>query len=1403
MQQPLIPRADRSRGEYSIQPTDDHEDFNDDIVDGKKPAVVRRPGKAPNYKPKPLKWPFITGLVVMLCVAIALVAYAERALPDSESDAIIVDSPAGLPNSRRRLFIRQNTTVDESTPGEAESSIGAKAVSNPTVSPTVVSILVESSEASAGKQAPTSASGASQVPAPTGETSDSPSPSEPTAISESVPVISDGRSNRRPTASGDGDIGKQDTGASSVISGLIADTSSLPSNLVPIGTSVLTTTLGSTTLPESTITTVVNMTSVTTFTSMSTVTSGQDTTITTVFETSVRVFPSGNATGSFLGSSWTQTQVTMTTTSRIPAFESYVLSEVPVPVTSTVTSETTIESTVPATVAPVTGEVTVTYYTTAPIPGEITATIKNDPNRRPETAVNRPGTPVETIGVTVIDGATVTTVETPTPVVIVVPTGQVKTFTADPQVRVGTTQFGGAPVTSFLVLTPTPASPTLSADIATTVGGNPVTVVTQQPPRTFESVINGVLQTVVETPPARTIISTEGGTLTTVRAILTAAPGQPITFTVVSDVEGTPVTQVVVSTPAGGVSFLPITFPVTTSVGATPRVVTITPEPTSFVTTIDGTPITMFTTPPVTSFTTTEGGSLTTTNSVITPTGTGLITITFVSTTGGTLTTFTSTISPGSTFVSTISGTLTTITSTPSPTTRTSTRSKTTSTFTSTLTSTDSAATPTSTVIGSTRVFKWTESDIFVGTFLPPLFGVALVIPLRIIDLNAKLYQPFQSLAQQGGGSGAETLTMQYTGFMTFITPIITLLQGHPVPFLTTLMVLCGSFIVPLATEAIGLKLHGRCVRNTAVPGCGPSLGVSPAPAHALIGLIVAVILLLLIVLFLTSRWATGVHANPWNIAGIASLAGNPAVRVRQNSEKAMKQAVSQKQYGLGYFTPPDGDREEYGIVLTDESGRGLHEHDEGHDSDGLIDSAGGTVGGKRTNSANNLPLMPLRYPWRLALIAFELGLLIFIIYYHVYYHVTLNEKGRVFDDGRLWEFMNANTFGVRFVAAIVGVIIAFCWQSFFLSVSIMAPYQAMALRTQPPERSILLSPCTNPFSGLYSALKQRHPFLFATSLAAILSELLPVFLANVFFSLSQTSRTATACASIASIILGLSILVLVSSFFVKWPPMPVDPRSIAGMMYYVSLSHMLAGQQDGHDARRSDFEGMSELNGHEREKRVREKGRRYFYGVLVGGSWRRLGVDCDLGTGPVTGVGPSGLGHTGLGLSGGYNEGYAGPPMVDTSYYGVGGVAGGLMSGGLAEGGRPPLGMGTISEEGEAAGSGSGSGGLFGGHGRSISRDSRSAGGSSGVSRIDEPPALHEHDEGLLASSGGMRGGAGGGFLGPSFADRVAGALGRSGSTASGLGTGLLGTGGATRGGYDTIPPPPPGMFRDRGDRG
>jgi hypothetical protein len=166
-----------------------------------------------------------------------------------------------------------------------------------------------------------------------------------------------------------------------------------------------------------------------------------------------------------------------------------------------------------------------------------------------------------------------------------------------------------------------------------------------------------------------------------------------------------------------------------------------------------------------------------------------------------------------------------------------------------------------------------------------------------------------------------------------------------------------------------------------------------------------------------------------------------------------------------------------------------------------------------------------------------------------------------------------------------------------------LTPFQLMAQRTQPAAKSILLSPLTNPFSGIYTAVKHRQLFLFTTSLAAIFSEFLPLLLSNVPFSLAQPYDAAAVSAIMSCIFLSVLIAVVVASFFVRYPPMPVDPRSIAGAMYYVSQSHMI-----------TDFSGISRLDAKEREQRVKEMGRRYFYGVLVGGTWRRMGVDYDMG---------------------------------------------------------------------------------------------------------------------------------------------------------------------------------------------
>jgi len=170
----------------------------------------------------------------------------------------------------------------------------------------------------------------------------------------------------------------------------------------------------------------------------------------------------------------------------------------------------------------------------------------------------------------------------------------------------------------------------------------------------------------------------------------------------------------------------------------------------------------------------------------------------------------------------------------------------------------------------------------------------------------------------------------------------------------------------------------------------------------------------------------TGVSANPWSLAGIASLVGSSAVRIREGDEASMRIAVAEKRYGLGFYVDEKSGREEYGIVLLDDAGRGLNH--------------GGLVGGsdpedvdqtaKGRDKRAQMPFVTLRYPWRVVFGLFQLAVLVFVIYYHAYY------RGGIRDNGRLWLFLNSNEFGVRFVSAVIGVILAFCWQTLFISES-------------------------------------------------------------------------------------------------------------------------------------------------------------------------------------------------------------------------------------------------------------------------------------------------------------------------------------------------------------------------------
>ncbi|KAF6788432.1 hypothetical protein CSOJ01_15027 [Colletotrichum sojae] len=768
----------------------------------------------------------------------------------------------------------------------------------------------------------------------------------------------------------------------------------------------------------------------------------------------------------------------------------------------------------------------------------------------------------------VIDGKVETVVDKGKPETIVTNDGGVYTvaYTPTPEMRV--TRQGGQETQMVITVTPSPEIANVA--VPTTIDGTPTVVVI---PQTLGTAGPGAFK---EVP------TTVDGKATVVKVPLTP---EPVLLAVQTTIDGTPTVLLVKSTPTAP-GFSPISLTVVSQVGGVTGVFTTTDAPETIKTTIDGKETTIIRTPEPRVFTSVSGGTKSTMTIVTTPTGTMPLSFTVITSVGGTLSTIVSTPKP-TTFTTSISGTLRTITSTPKPTTRFSTRKPSTVVMTSTSTPTSTGSPDT--IITEVERFSFTGGDYFAGKFLPVILAVMIAVPLRVIDLNAKLYQPFYALAQDAGALGRNSMTLQFDGFKGFLAPFEVLGQGHPVPFITTLMIWCSSMLAPLATEAIGMKLHGTC-KITAIEGCGIQLGVSTMSAHALVALLALIIVLLLVLLYFLRNFETGLHANPWSIAGISSLARNAGIRSHHLDFKAGRAAMAEKRYGFGFFQNGQG-REEYGIVHHDDDSRGLHD---GAAASGALPAADDELTGEhqrapRPKLRKPVPFIALTYWWRFLFIFFLAALFTIILYYHV----TLTTRTSFKD------FMDSQTFGVRFFFAALGVTVIFCWESIFVSIAIISPYHRMGRRSQPPERSILLTRPTNGFYGIYAAVKDGNVVLMLAAFMSILAEFLPILFANVPYNLTQTLTSHNVCARVSLAILALMLVTVVASLFIKWPEMPVDPRSIAGAMYYLNESRML-----------EDFEGLSKLDSGERERKVKELGRRYFYGSIAGTHGKRMGVE-------------------------------------------------------------------------------------------------------------------------------------------------------------------------------------------------
>ncbi|KAJ3555362.1 hypothetical protein NPX13_g10369 [Xylaria arbuscula] len=455
-----------------------------------------------------------------------------------------------------------------------------------------------------------------------------------------------------------------------------------------------------------------------------------------------------------------------------------------------------------------------------------------------------------------------------------------------------------------------------------------------------------------------------------------------------------------------------------------------------------------------------------------------------------------------------------------------------------------------------------------MGTFLTTLVASILAIAVRILDTNAKSFQPWHALTHEQGSSGRDSICLDTGGWRSLLMGLRSLAGGQAVVFLVSLLSLSSAVLVPVSAGAITLDLRGDgCkIGGSTASNCAYVLSVSPMVSKATIGILAVMSLTTILLVIIVGRWRLGVYSNPWSMSTLASLSVNPEVRrmildVATGSDtKRARSDLRHQDFKLDYF---HGVKEqmEYGIVALDRfrgTGLSMYQNEKSPLTSGIKDE--GFLG--RRNSS---PFFMLGIVGRVCLFLFMSGVLVLVLYY-----------ARTGGDTPFEQFIDSDSFGVQFLFTGLGVVITLLWSGFFGAVSVMNSYQYLSEGPREAAKSVLLAPPSNAFSGLWHAIRTRRVFLGLVSLASILSESLGIFLGNVRFQVTQTFFVNQLCTWAAVAIISMMLLVLLISFFLKWPHMPVDPSSIAGAMYYVCDNSVI-----------DKFEGLSTFDKKDRDRTV------------------------------------------------------------------------------------------------------------------------------------------------------------------------------------------------------------------------
>ncbi|ESZ90863.1 hypothetical protein SBOR_8755 [Sclerotinia borealis F-4128] len=444
-----------------------------------------------------------------------------------------------------------------------------------------------------------------------------------------------------------------------------------------------------------------------------------------------------------------------------------------------------------------------------------------------------------------------------------------------------------------------------------------------------------------------------------------------------------------------------------------------------------------------------------------------------------------------------------------------------------------------------------------IASFLPLFLVIFYAIPWRILENTVRYMEPFYQLRPFSHSTESEAIHLNYESTSTFLVPFKSIAWKHFTVFVSSLISIIMLAVAPIASQILFVVESNYC-EGTGLATCD-SWGIYPDFARVLEGLLGAIALFRLFLIFAGRRRNTGVYNEPLSLVGACQW----SLKERNGN-----------------------------IPIQSYTSLSTHEAEMGRTTQNSA-----LLRTKRIEDSKKTFLSRIWDEIKIRLVhiggfCLLCGILgVVASYYDTNADTCFNR------------FMNSQGFGVRFLMTALGTGTNLLWSRIDEDLRKMDPYYQLLRCNAKPQNSILAPVHMSPYSALIPSLRRKHYLVSWISFCSILSEFLPITLANIPYSITETRLVLLTCFYLAMGIISLMIIGVIILLFRPRHHIKSLPKklcTIAARLEYLAP----AGEVDDSSLLRS-VDGLALLEREERDARIIAGGKLYSTGIGEDGKLR------------------------------------------------------------------------------------------------------------------------------------------------------------------------------------------------------